>query len=143
MADVFSIEKRSRVISRIKGKDTVPEIIVRRYLREHGFGYRKNVRSLPGCPDIVLTKYKSVIFVNGCFWHGHDNCKYFVVPKTRTDWWIAKINRTKQKDEEACKQLTDLGWHVYTIWECEIEKNQQAALNKITGKLKESNRHSE
>jgi DNA mismatch endonuclease (patch repair protein) len=121
MSDVFPPEKRSQVMSRIQGKDTKPEIMVRQYLRTHGFGYRKNVAGLPGKPDIVLTKYRCVIFINGCFWHGHEGCKYFVIPKTRTDWWLAKINRTKERDTENYAQLSKEGWRVFIIWECEIE----------------------
>src|SRR5678816_647392 len=92
MADVHSKEIRSFNMSRIKGKDTKPEILVRKFLFSKGFRYKLHVKSLPGKPDIVLPKYKTVIFVHGCFWHGHEGCKYYVVPKTKTEWWLDKIN---------------------------------------------------
>lgn len=131
MSDVFSPEKRSQVMSRIQGKDTKPEKMVRQYLRTHGFGYRKNVAGLPGKPDIVLTKYKCVIFINGCFWHGHDGCKYFVIPKTRTEWWLDKINRTKERDAENYIQLIKEGWQVFVLWECEIEHDFEQIMENL------------
>ena len=100
MTDVHEPEVRSYNMSRIRSKDTKPELIVRKFLFSKGYRYRLNVKSLPGKPDIVLPKYKTVIFVHGCFWHGHEGCKYFVVPKTRTKWWLEKINRNKQKEKE-------------------------------------------
>ena len=108
-------------MSRIKGKDTKPEMLVRRFLFANGFRYRLNVKTLPGKPDIVLPKYKTVIFVNGCFWHGHEGCKYFKIPETRTEWWIKKINGTQKRDREAEIQLNVLGWKVIKIWECELK----------------------
>lgn len=138
MSDVYPPEKRSQVMSRIQGKDTKPEIMVRKYLRFHGFGYRKNVTGLPGKPDIALTKYKCVIFVNGCFWHGHEDCKYFVIPKTRTDWWLAKINRTKERDTENYAQLSKEGWRVFVIWECEIEHDFEHSMDELIKKIKRS-----
>ena len=121
MADVHDKHTRSFNMSRIKGKNTKPEMLVRKYLFAHGFRYRLNVKDLPGKPDIVLPKYKTVIFVNGCFWHGHKGCKYFVIPKTRTDWWLNKIKDTQKRDREAEVQLNVLGWKVITIWECELK----------------------
>ena len=108
-------------MSRIKGKNTKPEEIVRKYLFSKGFRYRKNDKRLPGTPDIVLPKYKTVIFVNGCFWHGHKDCRYFVVPKTNTDFWLNKINTNIERDK--CKQetLKELGWNVIVVWECELK----------------------
>lgn len=99
MADVHNKATRSYNMSRIRGRDTKPEMLVRKYLHASGIRYRLHNKKLPGKPDIVLPKYKTVIFVNGCFWHGHENCKYFVIPKTRTDWWINKINQTKDRDK--------------------------------------------
>lgn len=132
MTDVFSPKKRSQVMSCIQGNDTKPEIMVRQYLRQQGIGYRKNVKWLPGKPDIVLTKYKCVVLVNGCFWHGHEGCKYFVIPKTRTEWWLAKINRTKERDLENYDQLGKDGWRVFVVWECEIEHSfEQTMANLI------------
>ena len=108
---------------RIKSKDTKPELLIRKFLFANGFRYRLHIKHLPGKPDIVLPKYKTVIFVNGCFWHGHENCKYFVVPKTRTDWWLAKIERNKQLDQENNIKLKNEGWNVFTIFECELRRN--------------------
>ncbi len=108
-------------MSRIKGKDTKPELLVRKYLHAHGFRYRLHDKRLPGKPDIVLPKYKTVIFIHGCFWHGHEGCKYFVVPKTRTEWWVEKINRNKKLDEESKILLIKNGWKVISIFECELK----------------------
>lgn len=108
-------------MSRIKGKDTKPEMLVRKFLFAQGFRYRLHVKNLPGKPDIVLPKYKTVIFIHGCFWHGHKGCKYFVIPKTRTEWWVNKIERNKQKDKVSVKALTKAQWKVITIWECELK----------------------
>ncbi|HAY3553714.1 MULTISPECIES: very short patch repair endonuclease [Elizabethkingia] len=125
MADVHSKEIRSYNMSKIKGKDTKPEILVRKFLFRKGLRYKLHDKKLPGKPDLVFPKYKKVIFVNGCFWHGHENCKYFIVPKTRTDWWLNKINKNKEKDLENIKKLENEGWKVYVIWECDLKKNQQ------------------
>ena len=95
MADVHDKKTRSYNMSRIKGKDTKPELLVRKFLHAHGYRYRLNVKTLPGKPDIVLPKYHTIIFVHGCFWHGHENCKYFKIPQTRTQWWTDKININK------------------------------------------------
>lgn len=108
-------------MSRIKAKDTKPEMLVRSFLHRNGFRYSLHNKTLPGKPDIVLKKYKTVIFVHGCFWHGHKNCKYFVVPKTRTKWWTNKINRNKANDEKAVKALRKDGWKVITVWECKLK----------------------
>ena len=109
MADRMTTEQRHKCMSRIKGKDTKPELIVRRYLHAHGYRYRINVKRLPGTPDIVLRKYKTVIFINGCFWHGHEGCKYFVMPKSNSQFWQKKIERNKQRDVEKRIQLHRLG----------------------------------
>ena len=110
-------------MSMIKSTGTKPEEMVRKYLFSRGLRYRKNARSLPGKPDIVLRKYKTVVFVNGCFWHGHSNCKYFVMPKSNVEFWQEKISRTIIRDNEAYEKLADLGWNVLTIWECQLKKN--------------------
>lgn len=125
MVDVHDKATRSYNMSQIKGKDTKPEMLVRKFLFSNGFRYRLNVKNLPGKPDIVLPKYKTVIFVHGCFWHGHDGCKYFVIPKTRTDWWKEKINRTVYRDKQKQNELLDCGWKVYTLWECELKPNNR------------------
>ena len=121
MADVHDKETRSYNMSRIKGKDTKPEMLVRKFLHRQGFRYRLHAKNLPGKPDIVLPKYKTVIFVHGCFWHGHEDCKYYVVPKTRTEWWLNKINGNVQNDKKAFEALKELGWKIIEIWECELK----------------------
>lgn len=121
MADVMTPEQRSRCMAAIKGKDTKPEIIVRKYLFSRGLRFRVQVRKLPGTPDIVLPKYKTVIFVNGCFWHGHEGCKYFRLPKSNVDFWQTKITRNIERDTETEAELKNLGWKVIRIWECEIK----------------------
>lgn len=122
MADNHSKEVRSRNMSHIRSTNTKPEEIVRKYLFSKGFRYKKNVRTLPGSPDIVLPKYHSVIFVNGCFWHKHD-CARFVWPSSNIEYWIPKINRNVERDEENYKKLKDMGWIVLIVWECELKKN--------------------
>ena len=121
--DVHDKKTRSYNMSCIKGKNTKPEEIVRKALFAKGFRYRKNDRRLPGTPDIVLPKYRTVIFVNGCFWHGHTGCKYYVVPKTNTEFWLNKINSNIDRDEKKASQLKKLGWRVITVWECELKKS--------------------
>lgn len=136
MTDVHSTEVRSYNMSQIKGKNTKPEMLVRKYLFSQGFRYRLHSNNLPGKPDIILPKYKTVIFINGCFWHGHENCKYFVVPKTRTSWWINKIERNKQVDSDNFKKLMLLGWKVLTIFECELKKGKKEnTLNELINKI--------
>lgn len=108
-------------MSRIKGKDTKPEMLVRKFLHAHGFRYRLHVKNLPGKPDIVLPKYRTVIFVHGCFWHGHEDCKYYVIPKTRTEWWVNKINSNITNDIKAYKALKEEGWQIITLWECQLK----------------------
>ena len=124
MTDVHEIPTRSFNMSQIKGKNTKPEILVRKFLFANGFRYRLNVKTLPGKPDIVLPKYKTVIFVNGCFWHGHKGCRYFVLPKTRTEWWLQKIKGTWLRDKDAEIKLNVLGWKVIVIWECELKSQK-------------------
>jgi DNA mismatch endonuclease, patch repair protein len=121
MADVHSKEIRSKNMAAIKGKDTKPEMLVRRFLHANGFRYKLHDKTLPGKPDIVLPKYKTVIFIHGCFWHGHKDCKYFVVPKTRTEWWLNKINGNIANDEKAIKALKKDGWKIIMLWECDLK----------------------
>ena len=123
MADVHDKATRSYNMSRIKGKDTKPEMLVRKFLHANGFRYRLHVKDLPGKPDIVLPKYKTVIFVHGCFWHGHEECKYYVVPKTKTEWWLNKINTNIANDVKAVNALKEAGWKIITLWECELKKS--------------------
>ena len=119
--DVHDKKTRSYNMSRIKGKNTKPEEIVRKYLFSKGFRYRKNDKRLPGTPDIVLPKYKTVIFVNGCFWHGHKDCRYFVIPKTNTDFWLNKIDANIERDKLKQEALKELGWNVIIVWECKLK----------------------
>lgn len=122
MADVHSKETRSYNMSRIRSKNTKPELLVRKFLHKNGFRYRLHVKDMPGKPDIVLPKYKTVIFIHGCFWHGHEGCRYFVVPKTRTEWWLNKINGNTSNDIKAETTLIADGWKIIKIWECELKK---------------------
>jgi DNA mismatch endonuclease (patch repair protein) len=137
MTDVFTPQKRSEVMSRIRGRDTKPELALRSML--HRLGYRFTVNSgpknkfLPGKPDIVLPKYYTVIFVHGCFWHGHENCPIFRMPKSRTEWWTAKISGNIARDMRNEKAVLELGWHVVTIWECAL--NTFAARQWLTIQL--------
>lgn len=138
MADVHTPEVRSFNMSMIKGRDTKPEIIVRKFLHSQGFRFRLYKKDLPGKPDIVLSKYKTVIFVNGCFWHGHKNCKHFVIPKTRTEWWLNKIERNKKVDKRNNLKLRKLGWKIIIIWECQLKPQKiERSLNKLLLKLNE------
>jgi len=136
MADVHSKETRSYNMSQIKGKDTKPELIVRKFLFANGFRYRLHDKKLSGKPDIVLPRFKTIIFIHGCFWHGHTNCKYFVMPKTRTNFWKAKILGNKNKDIINTRTLKKNGWKVLTIWECQLKRNKvDKTLKKIVEKL--------
>jgi DNA mismatch endonuclease (patch repair protein) len=119
--DVVSREKRSQMMSGIRARDTKPEMTVRRWLHAHGFRYRLHVRTLPGTPDIVLSKYRTVVFVHGCFWHRHPGCRYAYAPKTREQFWAAKLDRNVIRDAEQQLQLTKGDWHVLVVWECETQ----------------------
>jgi DNA mismatch endonuclease (patch repair protein) len=137
MADVHSPEIRSYNMSKIKGKNTKPELIVRKFIFNAGLRYRLHVKNLPGKPDIVLPKYKTVIFVHGCFWHGHEGCRYFTVPMTRTQYWLNKIHINKKRDEENYSRLITEGWKVLTIFECELmSANQSKTLTRLIENLK-------
>ena len=134
--DVHDKKTRSYNMSRIKGANTKPEEIVRKYLFSRGFRYRKNDKKLPGTPDIVLPKYKTVIFVNGCFWHGHKDCRYFVIPKTNTDFWLNKINTNIERDKRKQEALKELGWNVIVVWECELKpKVVEKTLDNLVYKI--------
>lgn len=138
MADVHSKEVRSYNMSMIKGKNTKPEIMVRHFLFHHGFRYRINVARLPGRPDIVLSRYKTVIFVNGCFWHGHEGCPKFVLPKNNAEWWENKILANKQRDQKNYVLLKDAGWKVIEVWECQLHKSvRETTLSNIISILSE------
>ena len=126
MADNLTKEIRSKNMSHIRSTNSKPEEIVRKYLFSKGFRYRKNDKSLPGCPDIVLPKYHTLIFVNGCFWHKH-NCGRFVWPASNTEYWTQKINRNLERDKENYKKLRETGWKVLVVWECELKKDVREA----------------
>ena len=123
MSDKLTPEKRSWNMSRIKGKDTKIEVKVRSWLFSKGFRFRKNDRRFPGTPDIVLPKYKTVIFINGCFWHRHEGCRYATTPKTRTEFWQEKFDRNVANDRKHKEELETMGWNVITVWECELKKS--------------------
>lgn len=120
----ISKEKRSKIMSAIRSRNTRPEMIVRKYLFSRGFRYRVNHPRLPGHPDIVLRKYRTCIFVNGCFWHGHD-CPKGHLPRTNQEFWTKKINRNKQRDKEEQRRLAEMGWHCITVWECELASDKR------------------
>ncbi len=124
MADIHKKHIRSFNMSRIKAKDTRPELLVRHFLHNCGFRYKLHDKSLQGKPDVVLPKYRTVIFIHGCFWHGHSRCKYFKIPKTRTTWWRDKINRNKLNDAKAIKALKKEGWNVIVLWECKLKPSK-------------------
>ncbi|RZK10573.1 MAG: DNA mismatch endonuclease Vsr [Flavobacterium sp.] len=132
MADVHSAEVRSYNMSRIKSKNTKPEVLLRKVLFANGFRFRLHDKKLPGKPDIVLKKYRTVIFVHGCFWHGHKNCRYFVVPKTSTEWWMNKIAGNQKNDAKKKAALKDVEWNVIEVFECELKNDK---LERTTKKL--------
>ncbi len=137
MADVHSSKIRSYNMSRIKGKDTKPEEIVRKYLFSKGFRYRKNVAALSGKPDIVLPKYHTCIFVNGCFWHKHEGCRYFVWPKNNAEFWKEKITKNVERDERNEAILRQSGWKVIIVWECQLKPAlREETLKKLTDDLR-------
>lgn len=140
MTDVHSKKTRSYNMSQIRAKDTKPEILVRKYLFAYGFRYRLYSKKLPGCPDIILPKYQTVILINGCFWHGHEGCRYFVIPKTRTDFWLNKINTNIQNDKKNTALLETMGWYVITVWECELKKTKrEETLSVLVNNIKNHN----
>ena len=136
MTDVHSPEVRSRNMAAIRGKDTKPELIVRRELHADGFRYKLHDRSLPGKPDLVFPKYRAVVFVHGCFWHGHD-CPYFHLPATRTDFWKEKIGRTKKLDAERMSALLEDGWRVGEVWECALRGRNKLILGQVIRSLED------
>ena len=130
--DKFSQKKRSEIMSKISGKETKPEILVRKYLFAKGFRYRKNVKTLPGKPDIVLSKYKTVIFVNGCFWHGHKNCKKANLPRTNLNFWKEKIYKNIIRDKKNIHDLKKMGYNVIVVWQCTLTiKRREETLEKL------------
>ncbi len=139
MIDILTKEKRSWNMSQIKGKDTRPEILLRSIIHRSGLRFRLHDNKLPGKPDIVLPRYKTAIFVNGCFWHRHEGCKYAYMPKSRIEFWESKFSRTVQRDAEKSRKLMEMGWHVFTAWECEIKNAPDELLERLLIFLKELN----
>ena len=138
MTDIQTPLQRHNTMSAIRGKNTKPEMIVRRGLWKRGFRYRLNYKRLPGHPDLVLRKYKTCIFINGCFWHGHEGCKYYTVPKTNTEFWVNKVQRNKERDERVKHQLNAMGWNCITVWECELKPaKREATLQSLAFTLNE------
>lgn len=135
MSDIYSREKRSQVMARIKSLGTKPEAIVRKALFALGYRFRKNDVRLPGKPDIVLAKYKVAVFVNGCFWHRHEGCRYNRMPKSNTTYWVRKFDRNLQRDLENVGELEKSGWRVYVIWECQIEDNLDNVISNLSSFL--------
>jgi DNA mismatch endonuclease, patch repair protein len=136
MADVHDKKTRSYNMSMIRSKNTKPEMLVRKFLHLQGFRFRLHDKKLPGKPDIVLPKYRIVIFIHGCFWHGHKDCRYFVVPKTRTEWWLNKINSNIANDTKAVKALKKDGWCIINLWECDLKiARAERTLNRLLRKL--------
>ena len=123
--DIHTPQQRHKNMAAVRSKNTKPEILVRRYLWRQGYRFRLNDPRLPGHPDIVLRKYRTCVFVNGCFWHGHESCKYSKLPATHTDFWLQKITRNKERDREEQQQLANMGWHVIVVWECELKKEKR------------------
>ena len=139
MSDIFSKKKRSEIMSKIRATETKPEKIVRKFLFSKGFRFRKNSKLLPGSPDIVLAKYKTVIFIHGCFWHGHKNCKPAKLPETRKVFWKQKIFGNMNRDKKNIKKLRQTGWNVITVWQCQIKNKvrQNKILTNIVNKLQQ------
>jgi len=138
MADRITPEHRSWNMSRIKGKDTKPEIAVRQYLFANGFRFRKNDKRYPGKPDIVLPKYHTIIFVHGCFWHRHEGCKQATTPKSRTDFWLEKFQKNVQNDAKHIQELKNMGWKVIVLWECELEKQFEETMRNVIAEIREN-----
>ena len=137
MADVHEPKVRSYNMSRIRSGNTKPEILVRKYLHNQGFRFRLHDKKLPGKPDIVLSKYRIVIFVQGCFWHGHEGCKYFVMPKTNQAFWAKKISSNIERDRSVLRDLKAQKWKVIFIWECELKSySKEKTLAKVVRKIR-------
>ena len=136
MSDSITPEHRSWNMRQIRGKDTKIEIKVRKYLFSKGFRFRKNDKRYPGKPDVVLPKYHTVIFVNGCFWHQHKGCKNATIPKTRTEFWIIKLSKNVENDVRNEQLLKESGWSVITVWECELEENFEGRMDRLIREIK-------
>ena len=139
MPDIFTPEQRHHVMSQIHSSSTKPELRLRYALWRLGFRYRINDKRLPGSPDIVLPRYRTAVFVHGCFWHGHKGCKNYTVPKTNTEFWTAKVSRNQERDQEVWRKLEAKGWSVIIVWECELEKSRlDETVFKVAKEIKEN-----
>lgn len=142
MADVHNKDTRSYNMSRIRSKNTKPEIQVRRFWHFHGFRFRIHVDYLPGKPDIVLPKYKTIVLINGCFWHGHESCTFARIPKSNVDYWNKKLSNNIRKDAQQIQALQKIGWSIVIIWECQLKKAKQlATLEQLIVTIKEHGIH--
>ena len=136
MPDAITSAQRHRNMAAIHSASTKPELYLRRELWHHGFRYRVNDKRLPGRPDIVLPKYRSVVFVHCCFWHGHKDCKYYTVPKTNTEFWMAKVARNQERDQEVWRKLEAKGWSVIIVWECQLKKgNLKETISRVASEI--------
>ena len=141
MADCFTPQQRHHCMSNVHSSSTKPELKLRKALWKEGFRYRINDKRLPGSPDIVFPKYRSVVFIHGCFWHGHKDCPRYVVPKTNTEFWVNKVARNQKRDEEKWRQLEAKGWSVIIVWECELEKkNLDSTISRVKDEIEENGR---
>jgi len=137
MTDIFEASKRSEIMSHVRGKNSRPEMIVRRALHKSGLRYRIHSKSVPGHPDVSIKKFKIALFVNGCFWHGHEGCRYAYVPKSNRDFWIKKIDRNRARDENVHSELLREGWHIFIVWECELRKEHDATIPDVIRKIRQ------
>ena len=137
MTDVHDQQTRSYNMSQIKARNTKPELFVRKSIFSKGFRYKLYDKNLPGKPDIVLPKYKTVVFINGCFWHGHKNCQKFVLPKSRSEWWLRKITANITNDKKNIALLQKMGWKVIVVWECQLNNaKSEQTINRIVRLIK-------
>ena len=135
--DILTLEQRHRNMAAIRSCSTKAEIALAHSIWHKGYRYKKNCRNLPGSPDLVLPKYRTVIFVHGCFWHGHKDCKYYTVPKTNTDFWKAKVARNQERDQEVWRQLEAKGWFVIIVWECQVKKaHLEETVNAVSAEIR-------
>lgn len=143
MAEKIDRATRSRMMSGIRGRNTRPELQIRSALHGRGFRFRLHRRDLPGNPDVVLPRWRVVVFAHGCFWHGHEGCRYFRLPKTRADFWSRKISGNAERDIAAIRRLLDMGWRVAVVWECALRNNPQDSLDELVGFMRSRHLHVE
>jgi DNA mismatch endonuclease (patch repair protein) len=139
MPEKISAETRSRMMSGIRGRNTKPELLIRKHLHADGFRFRLHRKDLAGRPDVVLQRWNAIVFAHGCFWHGHENCQFFRVPKTRTEFWSEKIRRNAERDAQAIHDLRCAGWRVSVVWECALRADAEGALQQLSAFLRGPN----